>query len=139
MSLDKSDMPDFIKLKGSKHYQEEIDEWNTAVTDEAYAESDDYSYQGEFNPRNAVVTKKQETWNDSDIVKRHREGKPVIPVFSIYNKETGLTSWILTDGDALAVQAGYICGNCLEWQYTPGSKKCKWKNGGTCGSMDYSI
>jgi hypothetical protein len=91
----------------------------------------DYAFRGMFRPGKTdhIISDHQTHMGIGDVIKRKREGKPVIPVF--YHMESG--TWILSDSDQDAVMSGYICENCLEWQEIPNAPTCNSVSGFSCG------
>jgi len=129
--LQPKDMPDGTLLS-----KEEKEEWNTLVVEDAQKHSDEYQFQGQLNPRQSVITQTQDNWDTKKLMRRKNDGKPIVPVF-FFDGENGETRWVLTDEDAMAVEQGYVCENCLCWQKLPNSPKCLWENGGSCGYVNY--
>ena len=114
---------------------EEVEEWNTAVFESAISMNSTYQHQGQFMPSRipgmedcVLITHDQKNWKAKDVLDRRQRNEPVHPVFSFQPDELGKIRHVLTDADADAVEMGYLCGQCLQWQKTPLNEgsQCRW-------------
>lgn len=72
-------------------------------------------------------------WQPKDVRQRRAEGKKVIATGYMIDPNSGDTIWFLNDADGEAVRQGYICDNCLEWQESHITIRCKSIHGRSCG------
>ncbi len=120
-----------IDLAKKERQRIEREEKQEAIVEDVLAKQTDHEFRGVHKlGSDLVISKSQDKMNVSDVLRRKREGKPIVPI--AYHVESD--TWILSDADQDAIMSGYVCENCLEWQEVPHSVICKWeRTGGSCG------
>ena len=126
----------YDKLTPSERKKEEDIRDVADAIEDIEKKQDGYQYLGEYNPRNPIVTNPHLNHTAKDFRAKRAKGEKIIPLNYLPDGK-GDFVWLLNDADADAVQQGYACENCLEFQAAPNLPQCKWQNGGTCGHVNY--